>query len=96
MRGPIPHFRLHVATAVLAIVVGGGFLVALLIGAGALRPLQHHYRVSALVPTASSLGSGASVRIAGLKVGRIASVEQDGLATRVEFDIDAEVRTDPR
>lgn len=90
MKGPIAHFRGHVITAVIAILVGLGFFGLLLVQSGLIRPFSDTYNVRALVPTAATIGKGASVRIAGLKVGRVTAVERRGLAAVIDFEVQKE------
>lgn len=88
MRGPIQNFRGHLVTAAVALTIAAVFLAALSIGAGMLRPVQDHYRIQALVPTAATLGKGSSVRSAGLRIGTVTGLERRGVAALVEVELD--------
>lgn len=88
MRGPVRGFAGHAATTLVAMIVGVGFLVALFNASGLIKLGGEDYRVRALVPNAATLGKGASVRMAGLKIGRVLDVERSGAAAQVTFELD--------
>lgn len=72
----------RVAVILLAVVlVGGG---ALLISATALAPLT----ISAIFSSATSIYPGDDVRVAGVKVGTITSIEPQGTQARMVFEVD--------
>lgn len=82
------HFGGHVATVLAAALVALGFAGGILNQAGVFRFAQDPYEVQALVPSVAALGSGASVRIGGVRVGRVTKVERQGLGARIWMDID--------
>jgi phospholipid/cholesterol/gamma-HCH transport system substrate-binding protein len=82
-------FRGHVATVLLAGLIALAFAGAILYQAGVFSAFQNRYEVQALVPTVASLGSGASVRIGGVPVGRVTKVERQGLGARISMDLEA-------
>lgn len=82
------HFRGHVATVLAALLVVVLFAGAILDQAGVFRAVRNPYEVHALVPTVAALGSGASVRIGGVRAGRVTKVEREGLGARISMDID--------
>lgn len=70
-----------------ALAVSAGFLMWLLWSAWS---PHGSYRVKTAVPTAVSLGPGASVRIAGLDVGRVSSVERKAGMAILGLELDAD------
>jgi phospholipid/cholesterol/gamma-HCH transport system substrate-binding protein len=83
MRGT---FRGHVITLVAALAFAAVFLIGLLTWSGN-SPLSGGYKVSVMFPTAASMGPGASVRIAGIRVGRVDSVKRSGSAALLRLSI---------
>ncbi|WP_354699670.1 hypothetical protein DSM112329_05391 [Paraconexibacter sp. AEG42_29] len=80
-------FRGHLLTL---LGIGGfalAFLVTLLTWSGAAPWGGGDYKVKVLFPTAASMGPGASVRIAGIQVGKVTSVERKGAAAVLELKI---------
>lgn len=80
------RFRSHLLTL---LGIGGfslAFLIALLTWSGA-APWGGGYTVKAVFPTAASMGSGATVRISGIRVGKVAKVERRGGAAILELKI---------
>lgn len=80
-------FRGHLLTL---LGVGGfalAFLITLLTWSGAAPWTGGDYKVKVLFPTAASMGSGATVRIAGVQVGKVTSVERRGAAAVLELRI---------
>jgi phospholipid/cholesterol/gamma-HCH transport system substrate-binding protein len=70
--------RGHVITLGIALAIGLGWMFVWLYGAGALPWLKSWYDVRAVTLSAGSLGTGASVTIAGIKVGHISSIRRSG------------------
>jgi phospholipid/cholesterol/gamma-HCH transport system substrate-binding protein len=79
--------RRDVVTVVLAVLGALGFLFGLLLWSGNER-LGSSYTVSALVPNAGSMGPGATIRIAGLSVGKVESVKRNGPSAVLELRFD--------
>jgi phospholipid/cholesterol/gamma-HCH transport system substrate-binding protein len=77
--------RSHQLTVVLAVALATAFLTFLAVNHFA--PLQA-YDLRAIVPSAQTLGPGATVRIAGLQVGRVTAVQQIGPDALLHLAID--------
>jgi phospholipid/cholesterol/gamma-HCH transport system substrate-binding protein len=80
--------RGHLLTIGLTAGLAAAFMVIMLAANGA-KPGLHRggYTLRAVVPTAVSLGTGAEVRIAGLPVGRVRSIDRRGTSVVVGLDI---------
>jgi phospholipid/cholesterol/gamma-HCH transport system substrate-binding protein len=88
--------RGHVLVVAAALAVGSAFSFALWYKATA---PHDGVRMHVMVPSAVSLGPGASVRIAGIKVGRVTEVKRRGAVAILGLSIDrdnAPVPTDTR
>jgi phospholipid/cholesterol/gamma-HCH transport system substrate-binding protein len=80
--------RGHVATIGIALVVAVSWFGYWLYHAGAFPSLEGYtYHVNAIVPDAGTLGTGASVRIAGVQVGRVTSIQVDGAGAVIGLEI---------
>ncbi|MHB8692219.1 MAG: MlaD family protein [Solirubrobacteraceae bacterium] len=79
-------FASHISTFAVAGLVGLGFLFGILTWSGA-APWDSGYEVRVIVPNAGTMGPGASVQIAGVRVGKVASVTRDGAYTRLSLTI---------
>jgi phospholipid/cholesterol/gamma-HCH transport system substrate-binding protein len=80
-------FKGHLATL---LGIGGfalAFLIVLLTWSNAAPWSGGDYKVRVLFPTAASMGPGASVRIAGIQVGKVTSVERRGAAAVLTMKI---------
>jgi phospholipid/cholesterol/gamma-HCH transport system substrate-binding protein len=77
MHAPAGSFRGHVVAVVLAVLVAVAFL-AVLLRTGGVWGSGESYRIDALVPSAQGVYPGATVRIAGLRVGSVADVRVRG------------------
>jgi phospholipid/cholesterol/gamma-HCH transport system substrate-binding protein len=78
----------HAVTVVLATVVAGAFLTALLLSSGAPPSFDRGgYVLRVIAPTAASLGPGAGVRIAGLPVGQVSAIDLRGTTVVITLDI---------
>jgi phospholipid/cholesterol/gamma-HCH transport system substrate-binding protein len=80
-------FKGHLATL---LGIGGfalAFLIVLLTWSNAAPWSGGDYKVRVLFPTAASMGPGASVRIAGIQVGKVTSVERKGAAAVLTMKI---------
>jgi phospholipid/cholesterol/gamma-HCH transport system substrate-binding protein len=76
-------YRGHLITTLVAIALAAWFFVwSLELGHG-LPSSGGSYRVQALLPTAGTLAPGARVTMAGVQVGRVSSVQRDGLAALI-------------
>jgi virulence factor Mce-like protein len=73
---------------VAATIVAVGVAVALLTVAGVAPWTTGSYKLTVVLPTAGSLGPDAGVRIAGLQVGKVTSVERMGTMARFHLSID--------
>jgi len=65
-------------------------LASWLLHTGALPSPDDRYKVSVDFPSAASQTSGAGVRIAGIKVGKVAAVKRISAGSRIELEIDKE------
>lgn len=90
MRGPIPHFKQHVATVVACVLAFLAVSLWLLHTGGVLPGSGGQYTVHALVPSAASVASGAQVTMAGAPVGKVTGVERRGLGAVVKLELDDE------
>jgi len=90
MRGPIPGFRGHVATAAVCTVIALSFLGILLHFGGGLPSLHDDYEVQAILPTSAALAPGARVTMAGAEVGTVEGVKRQGLGALVRLKIFSE------
>ncbi|WP_205698806.1 MlaD family protein [Conexibacter sp. SYSU D00693] len=85
---------------IIAIAIPGLFTVGFwFVHSGTVSTGGDPYRVKAVLPSSSTLGKGAGVTIAGLRVGRVADVDRapDGVGVTLELDPDhAPVTTDTR
>lgn len=79
-----PRNRLLVIGAVVLLVVGAGFLVRQLF----FKPTK----ISAYFPTATAIYPGDEVRVAGVKVGTIRSIEPQGQQTKMVLEVDPSVQ----
>jgi phospholipid/cholesterol/gamma-HCH transport system substrate-binding protein len=97
MRGPTAGLRTHVVWLAVSLVLAGGMLYVLLNASGSLPSVSDTYRAKAIVPTAVSLAPGATVRVAGLRVGEVKKVDRasDGGAV-IEFEVDDDYAPIPR
>lgn len=77
----------HALTLVLAASMAVAFFAVWLQRSGAL-PGGGSYVVNAALPAASNLTPGSSVRIAGVRVGRVSKIERSGTAVVVRLQID--------
>ena len=80
--------RRDVLTLAIAGAIGLGWLSVWLYGSGSLPWLQSWYDVRAATLSAGSLGVGASVTIAGIKVGRVTSITQQGDGAVIGMEIE--------
>jgi phospholipid/cholesterol/gamma-HCH transport system substrate-binding protein len=81
-------FRWHVVTVLLAAGVAIAWGIFWLWNANALPSLGDDYDVSAEVPDAASLAPNAGVRIAGLDVGKVTSIDHERRAAVLGLEID--------
>jgi virulence factor Mce-like protein len=87
MRGPRRNFTGHLIVAIAGCAVAAGAFFGFLAVGGGLS-VGSPYRVQAVVPTSVSLTTSSRVTMAGVDVGRIASVRRQGFSTVVAMDID--------
>jgi virulence factor Mce-like protein len=69
--------RGNVATLIVAVLFAAFVLVGVMFYSGAWR-LGSSYNVTVFVPNAGSMGAGSTVRVAGLTVGRVSSIDRNG------------------
>lgn len=72
-------FRSHLITLIVGVTFAVTFLYGLLTWSGA-APWGGGYEMKVMFPTAGAMGPGATVRISGMKVGKVTSVERRGAA----------------
>lgn len=88
--------RRDVRTLAITLVFALGWLFVWLYGSGSLPWLQSWYDVRAATLSAGSLGVGASVTIAGIKVGRVTSITQQGTGAVLGLEIQQKYGPIPR
>jgi phospholipid/cholesterol/gamma-HCH transport system substrate-binding protein len=88
--------RRDVLTLVIAAVLALGWAGVYLYGSGALPWLQNWYDLRGATLSAGSLGTGASVTIAGIKVGRVTSITQQGDGAVIGMEIEHKYGPLPR
>jgi phospholipid/cholesterol/gamma-HCH transport system substrate-binding protein len=83
------RFDARLVILALGTAVAVAFASALIIANGQAPSLgSGGYRITVLVPSAEALGPGGSVRIAGLRVGRVTALHRHGVGAAVDLDID--------
>jgi len=87
MRGPIPGFRGHVITALAGVLFAAAFAGVLLNLSGFFAS-GSDYRITALLPSSSSLAAQSRVTMAGVPVGRVVEVTSHNGAAAAELSID--------
>jgi len=78
-----PH-AITIACALIAL----GVVVTWLTWSGGLPSLSGRYEVQAMVPSAVTVSPGATVRIAGITVGKVKEVRQSGAAVALRLSLD--------
>lgn len=88
--------RRHVITVAVATAIAGAWAIVYLAGAGALPSFSASYDLEVRVPTAASLATGSKVTIAGLRAGRVTSVERaTGGGAVIGLELDDKYRPVP-
>lgn len=87
MHAKIPGYRGHAAAALALLVGAVAFFAGCLYLGGGLPSFGKKYEIDAILPTVGSLTPGSRVTMSGAEVGRIKSVERDGLGARVRLEL---------
>jgi phospholipid/cholesterol/gamma-HCH transport system substrate-binding protein len=95
MRGPIPGFRGHVITA-LAGVVFAAIFAGVLLNLSGFFATGDKYRITALLPSSSSLAAQSRVTMAGVPVGRVVKVTNHNGVAAAELAVDRDRAPIPR
>lgn len=90
MRGPILGWRAHVLATIAALAFAIPFVIYLLHGSGGLPSLTDHYKVRAVLPSASGLAAQSRVTMAGVEIGEVEKIERQGSGAVVEMTLDDE------
>lgn len=97
MRGPTAGMRTNLVWLAVSAVLAGGMLYVLLNASGGLPSVSDTYRAKAIMPTAVSLAPGATVRVAGVRVGEVKSVDRASAGGAViEFEVEDDHAPLPR
>lgn len=84
----VQHIGLKIAALAVFAAVCSAIFVYLYTSAGGRLPLSNPYRVGAAVPNAFQLVPNADVRQAGVKIGRVVSIDGNADAAQVKLELD--------